>query len=360
VWQPVGVTDWDSGWSKPTHVTTSARDSAADVAVAQRRAAASFGGGGATLAASVRNFVRRYGWRAYALPLLLVVTVVALVTTQSSNGTPAAKRTAAGHKNTPAAAPAVASHSSSPPVAPSSIPLKSDTPHGSLYQQVLKHAALPSGGSYTTTGDGTFRVLKGTTEPVGTGTLRRYDIEVENGITGVDLTAFADEVQSVLSDARSWSGHGVSLERVDSGPVDFHIGLTSSMTVRKLCGYTIPVETSCYAAADSVDGLTVNRVVIDVARWVRGDPAYVGDLDAYRIYMINHEDGHALGHEHAHECLSDGLAPVMMQQTFGLKSAATGKLCQANPWPYPAGASDAPGAEQPDTKANDEYYLINS
>ena len=40
----------------------------------------------------------------------------------------------------------------------------------------------------------------------------------------------------------------------------------------------------------------MNRVVLNDARWVRGDAAYVGDLDAYRIYMINHEDGHALGH----------------------------------------------------------------
>ena len=100
----------------------------------------------------------------------------------------------------------------------------------------------------------------------------------------------------------------------------------------------------------------VNRVVLNDARWVRGDAAYVGDLAAYRIYMINHEDGHALGHEHAHECLPGGLAPVMMQQTFGLRSAATGKLCQANPWPYPPGATGAPGAEQRRTPPqNDEY-----
>ncbi len=71
--------------------------------------------------------------------------------------------------------------------------------------------------------------------------------------------------------------------------------------------------------------------------------------------MINHEDGHALGHQHAHQCLPGGLAPVMMQQTIGLRSAATGKICQANPWPYPAGAAGAPGAEQPDTAANNEY-----
>ena len=97
-------------------------------------------------------------------------------------------------------------------------------------------------------------------------------------------------------------------------------------------------------------------VVRIVARWVRGAAPYVGDLSAYRTYMINHEDGHALGHQHAHACLPDGLAPAMMQQTLGLKSTQGG-LCQANPWPYPPGVQGAPGAEGADTDANDEYHL---
>jgi hypothetical protein len=90
---------------------------------------------------------------------------------------------------------------------------------------------------------------------------------------------------------------------------------------------------------------------------VRGATPYLADLPSYRIYMINHEDGHALGHQHAHQCLPGGLAPVMMQQTFGLKSATTGALCGANPWPYPPNTKGAPGVEQADTPQNDEYYL---
>jgi hypothetical protein len=99
--------------------------------------------------------------------------------------------------------------------------------------------------------------------------------------------------------------------------------------------------------------------VFNDSRWVRGAATYVGDLHAYRIYMINHEDGHALGHQHAHQCLPGGLAPVMMQQTFGLKSAANGQNCGANPWPYPPGVKGAPGAEQPDTAANNEFNLVD-
>jgi Protein of unknown function (DUF3152) len=64
--------------------------------------------------------------------------------------------------------------------------------------------------------------------------------------------------------------------------------------------------------------------------------------------VINHEVGHALGFGHL-PCTDTGaLAPVMMQQTFGVandylaalggdSAPADGKVCIANPWPYPTG-----------------------
>jgi hypothetical protein len=303
-----------------------------------------------TLADWMRTFARRYGWRAYAVPVLLIVTVAALMTTstvrrQNKGGGPAQ---AAGGNN-----------SSTPPIAGPHIALKNDALGANVDQKVLKAAALPAGANFTKAGNGTFRVLKGKSGIVGTGQLRRYSIDVENGIAPADLARFETMVVTVLSDRRSWVGHGVALQRVDSGPIDFHVTLISPMTIRKMCGYDIPVETSCYAPAGSKPGVDVNRVALNDARWVRGAAAYVGDLNTYRIYMINHENGHALGHGHAHQCLPGGLAPAMMQQTFGLKSAATGKMCQANPWPYPPGAKGVPGAEQPDTAANNEYGLAD-
>jgi len=292
----------------------------------------------------VRGFVRRYGWRAYALPILVVVTIFALV---SSGQT----------KHSSALQPRGHSTPTTPPTAAGSQSLKSDDPGGSALSSVLPSDALPDGPAYTLQGKGTYTVIPGAAPVVGSGTVHRYSIEAEDGITGINLAAFAAKVESVLSDPKSWTAQpGVALQRVDSGQVDFHVTLTSSMTVRTLCGYDIPIETSCYAAARSVPGLTVNRVVINDSRWVRGDPAYVGDLSAYQEYMINHEDGHALGHQHAHDCLADGLAPAMMQQTIGLKGAS-GKMCQANPWPFPVGATDAPGAEAPDTVNNNEFNL---
>lgn len=344
------MAEHDDGWSRATTTVTRPRPAQhRDVAIAHRGVASFGGGGGPGTADTVREFVRRYGWRAYALPALLVLTVVALLTVRD----PASPRRSAATGNDH---PAAGSPSASVPVAPQTIPLKSDTSTGQVNNRALAVGELPRGGPYTKAGNGTFRVLKGTTKVVGkTGQLFRYDIEVENGIKHIDLAAFAKLVDTTLGDPRSWSGHGVRLQRVSSGAIDFHITLTSSMTVRKYCGYDIPVETSCYASAASTG--TVNRVVLNDARWVRGASPYVGDLTAYRTYMINHEDGHALGHQHAHECLPGGLAPVMMQQTFGLKSAVTGKNCGANQWPFPPGAKGAPGAEQPDTNQNNEYYI---
>ena len=322
-----------------------------DVTLARRRAA-SFGPRpeDPTFVDTFRSFAHRYGWRAYALPILVVITVAALLTAGTGNNTTPQRTTGASV--------GPATQVSSPPVASASVSLKSDTPGPNSRNTALKSAALPAGASYTVKGSGAFTVVKGTGPIVGTGTLHRYSIEVENGITGVDVTKFATLVERTLSDKRSWAGHnGVALQRVDSGQIDFHVSLTSSMTVRDLCGYSIPIETSCYAATSATTGATIDRVVLNVARWVRGDANFIGDINAYRVYMINHEDGHALGHQHAHDCLSDGLAPVMMQQTIGLRSAISHKLCAANPWPFPVGAADAPGAEAADTDQNTEFNL---
>lgn len=311
---------------------------------------------GDTLADWAHGFVQRYGWRAYAVPILALVTVAALLKTTGVAG-----GSSAPPKTPPAAA---ATARTSPPVADGQIPLKDDAPSAgtSVDQNVLKGAALPAGDAYTTRGKGTFRTLPGHGPVVGRGHLWRYSIDVENGITGIDLAHFQRMVVTVLGDHRSWSGHGVAVQRVDRGPIDFHVTLFSSLTIRKTCGYTIPVETSCYLTSGQASGIDVNRVALNDARWVRGDAAYVGDPETYRLYMINHEVGHALGHMHAHQCLPGGLAPVMMQQTIGLRSAATGAICQPNPWPYPVDArgvvvKGAPGAEQPDTAGNNEANL---
>src|SRR5436309_8356900 len=91
-----------------------------DDVVLARRGAASFGSGDPTFGELIRDFVQRYGWRAYALPVLVVVTIAALLTART--GDPQ-HRTPTGAP--PAAADRTSSTGSTPPVA-HDIPLKED------------------------------------------------------------------------------------------------------------------------------------------------------------------------------------------------------------------------------------------
>jgi hypothetical protein len=299
-----------------------------------------------TLAGHWRRFTARYGWRAYALPVLVVLTVLALVTT---NSPASVKQALTGGSDRSGSA----SGAQGPAVAASNGQLKSDDPGAGAQTSVLPALALPPGPAYTKAGKGTFATIPGTSKVIGSGTLHRFSIEVENGITGVNLQAFASKVMTALSNSQSWISDGkTALQRVDSGAVDFHITMVSSMTVRQLCGYDLPVETSCFDPTDS-------RVVLNVARWVRGAKAYSSDLSTYQLYAVNHEVGHALGHNHSHECLASGIAPVMMQQTIGTRTAG-GQICTPNPWPYPKGAKDAPGPEESGTAADLDFYKRNA
>jgi hypothetical protein len=230
--------------ARPRYGQTLAPERLDDVALVRRRAP-TFGirPDDPTLLQSLRDFARRYGWRAYALPVLAVITVLALMTTTTVKKPSSGSGAGPGVASTPA--PSAAS-TPAPPTASGNISLKSDQPGSGARNTVLSAAALPAGAEYTKTGTGTFRLLPGSGPAVGTGTLHKYSVEVENGISGVDLRNFSSQVQRVLADSRSWAGHtGVALQRVNTA-ADFHVTLVSSMTVRSLCGYDIPIETSCY------------------------------------------------------------------------------------------------------------------
>jgi hypothetical protein len=277
---------------------------------------------------------------------LVVITVLALFTTNTKN----VRNVITGNGGSTSRGDA----GSPPPEAAASGQVKVDTPGAGALNTALPALALPPGPAYTDKGSGTFATIPGTSAVIGKGQLFRFSIEVENGITGVDLNAYANAVMSSLSNAQSWTANGIqSLQRVDSGTVDFHVTLVTPMTVRQFCGYDLPVETSCYARDHD------NRVVLNLARWVRGAKLYSSDLGTYRIYAVNHEVGHALGHNHSHKCLNGGLAPVMMQQTIGAKTA-NGTICQANPWPYPKGVTDAPGPEEAGSAADSQFFQRNS
>ena len=162
-------------------------------------------------------------------------------------------------------------------------------------------------------------VVPGTSEPTEGLLLTRYIIEVEEGLA-INADCFADLVASVLHDERSWAGsESLSFERVDSGVADLRVTLASPATTDAQCA---PMDTdgmfSCW------DG---ERAMLNVWRWEHGTPEFKGDLTTYRTYLINHEVGHGLGHNHRN-CQGEGeVAPVMQQQTVGLDG------CLPNGWP---------------------------
>jgi hypothetical protein len=185
-------------------------------------------------------------------------------------------------------------------------------------------SAAPTQHSIQATGR--FHVVPGRSAVLGSGPLQRYKVEVEEGLVSeVDHYAadFAALVQQTLGDPRGW-GHGgrMSFQRVATGPVAFTVVLASPRTTDRLCA---PLRTggifSCYNSR--------GKSVINYMRWRDGASAYRGHLGEYRQYVISHEVGHALGHDHAYACRSDGLAPTMMQQTKSLYG------CKRNAWPYP-------------------------
>jgi uncharacterized protein DUF3152 len=236
-----------------------------------------------------------------------------------------AARQAPGQPAGQVPAPEVAAGPEAPAPRPKATGIYIDEPAGGA--RPLPSTALPAGGAYSQRGGGRYDVVPGTSDASGSGPLRRYTVELEAGVAE-DGPAFAAAVERTLGDPRSWGAGGrMSFQRVDSGPADFRVSLTSSLTVRRLCGYTLPFETSCYNGE-------LGRAVINDARWVRGAVAYGGDLAAYRVYVVNHEVGHALGIDHQPCPRAGALAPVMMQQTLGLTTAGVGS-CRANAWPFP-------------------------
>jgi hypothetical protein len=265
--------------------------------------------------------VSTYGWRVYALPILVVLTALAVLDAVRSPLSPADQAGAAGAARSP---------------------LIPNPVSGPGFDAVKISAELPGGGQFTVRGAGTWRVIPGAGEPFGSGQLLTYTVEIEDG---VELeggpVGFATTVDSTLRNPKSWIGSGrYEFRRIDDGRgAALRISLTSQETTRRLCGFRIPFDASCWRSED-------HRVVINAARWARGAVAFQGNVVQYQQYVVNHEVGHGLGFPHI-ACDGPGrLAPVMMQQTWGVADdylaalgtdhvTADGLICQPNAWPFP-------------------------
>ncbi|MFF9641118.1 DUF3152 domain-containing protein [Kitasatospora aureofaciens] len=189
--------------------------------------------------------------------------------------------------------------------------------------------STPPGPSQSTVptparGTGVFVTATGRSTSVGRGKIRRFRVEVEEGI-GVDAEAAAQQIYSVLSDKRSWTTDGKNgFQLVDSGSYDFVVKIASPETTDAICavgGLNTHGEVNCSVG---------DQVVVNLKRWNTGSPEFSGPINEYRALIINHEVGHRIGHGHE-TCPGPGKpAPAMMQQIDGLKG------CVANAWPYDA------------------------
>ena len=166
---------------------------------------------------------------------------------------------------------------------------------------------------------GLLHVVGGHSRRSGPGPLRRYTVQIEDGIQ-VDRRRVADTIASILGDRRGWGGTGrLSFQRVSSGPVSFRVVLANPSTVDRMCA---PLITGGIYSCGMY-----GRAVLNLMRWRHGAPAFHGNMTMYRRYLVNHEVGHLLGHPHTSCHASGARAPVMMQQTKGVGS------CRANGWP---------------------------
>ncbi|GAB3157743.1 hypothetical protein GCM10027290_59440 [Micromonospora sonneratiae] len=272
---------------------------------------------------SERRYVVRLRSGLLAMLLLVLVGGAALVVTGDTLRSPAEPT---NHEawlpanNAPAPDPVLPATSTPVPT-----PTVSSTPEPPLYQ-------LP--GPVPASGKGSFDYARTGGAVLGrAGRLLRYRVAVEHG-SGENLAEFTEAVDRALGDPGSWIGSGqLRLQRVpDGAKYDFTVYLATAGTAGRMClagSVDIRVNgkpyTSCRAPG---------KAILNLDRWRRSVPHFVDagiPLDVYRLYVVNHEVGHELGHRHE-RCPGTGrTAPVMMQQTLFLKG------CAANPWPYVKG-----------------------
>jgi len=176
------------------------------------------------------------------------------------------------------------------------------------------------------TGPGRFAYAPTENAPVGSGRIYRYRIAVEES-SGVTPEEFAQGVERVLADSRSWIAKGnVGFRRVAADPSDLTIHLATPQTTDRIC-----TSVGVSGTGGEVSCRGGRTIVINLARWQLAVPWYADARDEYRAMVVNHEVGHFLGNGHV-RCPRPGApAPVMQTQTFGLEG------CTRNPWPYPDG-----------------------
>ena len=146
-----------------------------------------------------------------------------------------------------------------------------------------------------------------------------YQVEVWGSVQA-DLNDFKAKVAETYKDPRGWS-QIVSFKEVSDG-ADLHLILSDAASLDATPGCSGDLSCTTWS----------NQVIINDERWREGTEASRNAGMSTRDYqhmVINHETGHWLGH-YAHEesCPSGGPAPIMLQQSTGLRGCSS-----FNAWP---------------------------
>ena len=133
----------------------------------------------------------------------------------------------------------------------------------------------------------------------------RYRTSVDSDVK-YDPKKFRDQVAIYLADPDGWAQFH-TFTYATSGPAKL-IRLSNPSTLK---------QEGCKDDELSCAILGGNMIWLNADRWIHGSAASKLPLERYRQYMVSHEMGHSLGHEHV-KCPGSGPAPIMMQQTLGI------------------------------------------
>jgi hypothetical protein len=134
----------------------------------------------------------------------------------------------------------------------------------------------------------------------------RYTTIVDSDVD-YDPKQFRDEVKTYLADPNGWRSEGYVFVRSSSPDVEIH--LSSPRTLE---------SNGCHDGTLSCAEMNGRHMHLNAMRWTQGAPPSKLPLKKYRQYMVTHEMGHILGHDHV-DCPGPGQpAPLMMQQTRGI------------------------------------------
>lgn len=140
---------------------------------------------------------------------------------------------------------------------------------------------------------------------------RSYSTSVDSDVQ-YSPTKFAEEVAIYLADPDGWVSRGTTFFAVKKNP-SILIRLTSPKTMATL---------NCQNSELSCAEIHGKHVYLNSDRWKHGSEKSKLKLSDYRQYVVTHEIGHILGYDHV-GCPGNGHpAPLMMQQTLGIKNCS--------------------------------------